>query len=331
MARNEHLIQAPPEAVFGVLSDPRSYAYWVVGSEEIRAADVTWPAVGSRFHHTVKIGPLRLKDDSEVEAVRPGHFLQLKVKGRPLGTARVKLALEPADGGATRVTMVEDPGNTPTALMFNPLTHLLVRARNVWSLERLAELAEGRVPIPGEEPGAPHRTTAGDGAVQNPAARERRQAIGKTVGAIGRGVVAGGVGALAMSVSTNAEMRLRGRPPSDAPVRPIARLLGVHARGRRRRRQVALAGHVATSLALGAARGVMARRGVAPAPAGAALLGLAMVPEIVVVPALGAAAPPWRWSTTDAVVSVLHHGVYALATNAAYGALEARAASGATT
>ncbi len=327
MARNEHLIQAPPETVFGVLSDPRSYAYWVVGSEEIRDADVTWPAQGSRFHHTVKIGPLRLKDDSEVEEVRPGQFLQLKVKGRPLGTARVKIALERADGG-TRVTMVEDPGNTLSALMFNPLMHLLVRARNVWSLDRLAELAEGRVQIPGEEPGAPSRTTAGHGAVQNPAARERRQAMGEALGAIGRGGAAGFAGAMAMSVSTNVEMRLRGRPPSDAPAQAISRLLGVDAHGERRKLQLALAGHLATSVALGAARGVMARRGVPPAPSGAALFTLAMIPEIVVVPALGAAAPPWRWSATDAAVSVLHHGVYALTTNAAFGVLESRAASG---
>ena len=331
MARNEHLIQAPPETVFGVLSDPRSYAYWVVGSQEIRAADVTWPALGSRFHHTVKIGPLRLQDNSEVEAVRPGYFLQLKVKGRPLGTARVKIELAPADGGATRVTMVEDPANTPTALMFNPLAHLLVRGRNVWSLDRLAELAEGRVPLPGEEPGAPNRTTVGNGAVQNPAARERRQALGETLGAIGRGLAAGAAGAAAMSVSTNAEMRLRGRPPSDAPARAISRLLGVDARGQRRRMQLALAGHLVTSIALGAVRGGLARRGVEPPAAGATLFALALVPEIVLVPALGAAAPPWRWSAADTAVSVLHHGIYALATNAAYGVLEARSASGATT
>ena len=206
MARNEHLIHAPPETVFGVLSDPRSYAYWVVGSEEIRDADVTWPAPGSRFHHTVKIGPLRLKDHSEVEDVQPGRSLQLRVRGRPLGTARVKLELEPATGG-TRVTMVEDPATTATALMFNPLTHLLVRERNVWSLGRLAELAEGRTPIPGEEPGAPHRTLNGNGRVQNPAARERRQARRETLVAVARGMGAG----LAAGIVVNLALRLRRR------------------------------------------------------------------------------------------------------------------------
>lgn len=327
MARNEHLVHAPPEAVFGLLADPRSYAYWVVGSEEIRDADLTWPAVGSRFHHTVKVGPLRLKDNSEVEDVRPGQFLQLKVKARPLGTARVKIELERADGG-TRVTMIEDPANRASALMSNPLTHLLVRGRNVRSLDRLAELAEGRAAIPGEEPGAPNGTVQGDGAVRNPAARERREAIGETLTAVARGVAAGFAGAIAMSMSTNAEMRLRGRPPSDAPAQALSRLLGVSARGKRRRLQLALAGHLATSITLGAARGVMARRGVGSEPAGAALFTLALLPEVVVVPALGAAKPPWRWSAADTAISVLHHGIFAVTTNATYGWLAARAASG---
>jgi hypothetical protein len=130
-----------------------------------------------------------------------------------------------------------------------------------------------------------------------------------------------------MSVSTNVEMRLRGRPPSDAPAKALARLFGVSARGTQRKMQLALAGHLATSVMLGAARGAIARREVGSASAGAALFALALAPEIVVVPALGAAAPVWRWSAIDGAVSVLHHGVYAMTTNACYGWLEARAGS----
>jgi hypothetical protein len=144
------------------------------------------------------------------------------------------------------------------------------------------------------------------------------------VEAIGRGLAAGFAGALAMSVSTNAEMRLRGRPPSDAPARALSRLLGVDARTRRRKTLLALGGHLGTSLALGATRGALAHAGVRPARAGGALLGLALLPEVLVVPALGAAPPPWRWSATDTAVSLLHHGVYAGTTNVVYGLLDRR-------
>ena len=197
MALTERLIDASPATVFGVLADPRSYAYWVIGSLEIREADCDWPQTGTRFHHTVGIGPLRVKDHTCVEDVRPGEFLQLKTRARPLGNARVKLQLEPA-GRATRVTMTEDPADKPTALLFTPPTHALVHRRNVRSLGRLAELAEGRRPIPGDEPEADVSTPNGDGSVKNPEARKRRSGWA-TAGAVSGAAVVLGVIALLLS------------------------------------------------------------------------------------------------------------------------------------
>jgi hypothetical protein len=68
-------------------------------------------------------------------------MIELRAKARPLGTASVRLDLEP-EGAGTRVRMREDAGDALTAFVFNPLTHLLVRGRNEKSLSRLAELAE---------------------------------------------------------------------------------------------------------------------------------------------------------------------------------------------
>jgi uncharacterized protein YndB with AHSA1/START domain len=141
MARNERLIPASPERVFAVLSDPDAYAAWVVGSEVIRDADETWPAVGSRFHHRVGVGPLKVNDHTEVLAMEPARRLELHAKARPLGTAKVALDLE-RRGGGTLVTMVEDAGDPLSRLLFiNPLTHFFVRRRNDESLRRLEGLA----------------------------------------------------------------------------------------------------------------------------------------------------------------------------------------------
>jgi uncharacterized protein YndB with AHSA1/START domain len=166
MARIEQHMDASPDEVFGVLADPRGYAYWVIGSIKIREADDAWPAEGTRFHHTVGMGPLRVQDHTRVERVEPGRFLQLETKARPLGNARVKLELQ-AENGGTRVTMTEDPADKPTAFVFMPLTHLLLRGRNLRSLERLAELAEGRRAIPAVE----------DGDATNPEAERRHRQI----------------------------------------------------------------------------------------------------------------------------------------------------------
>jgi uncharacterized protein YndB with AHSA1/START domain len=137
-------ISASAERIFDVLSDPETYAYWVVGSKKIRSADPDWPQPGSRFHHKVGAGPITIRDHSEVEESRRPSFLQLKVKARPLGTARVKMEIEPLGPEVSHVTMIEDPADPLTAVIFNPLTHLAMRGRNKESLARLAALAEGR-------------------------------------------------------------------------------------------------------------------------------------------------------------------------------------------
>jgi uncharacterized protein YndB with AHSA1/START domain len=141
VARSETFIAAPPDRVFEVLSDPSSYAYWVVGSDTIRAADDDFPAVGSRFHHRVGTGPLKINDHTEVLAANPPYRLELKAKARPLGTAHVSLLMEPR-GEGTHVTMIEDAGDLLSHLVFNPLVQYLTRRRNDESLRRLKELAE---------------------------------------------------------------------------------------------------------------------------------------------------------------------------------------------
>ncbi len=148
MAHNEIDVTAPPEAVFDVLSDPRSYARWVVGSQRIRRADEHFPAPGTAFDHAVGIGPLRLKDHSAVQVCERPRLLRLLVKARPFTQAHVTLRLRPS-GGGTHVEMDEHPADMRSRLFMNPLTDPLVRLRNHESLRRLKALAERREPIPG--------------------------------------------------------------------------------------------------------------------------------------------------------------------------------------
>lgn len=152
MAHNEIVVHVSPDRVFDVLSDPRAYARWVVGSQAIRSADPGWPAPGSSFDHAVGVGPLRLKDHSSVlECDRPRR-LRLLVMARPLSRAFVTLTLH-REGSGTRVEMEEVAADGRSRLLFNPLTDPLVRLRNTQSLRRLKRIAEGdeRVP-PGELP-----------------------------------------------------------------------------------------------------------------------------------------------------------------------------------
>ena len=140
MATNERFMPVPPEAVWDALADPEGYGYWVVGSKEIRDADPLWPAAGSRFHHTIGVGPFSLDDHTESLESEPPARLKLRAKGRPLGTATVVMEMVRQDDG-TLVRMTENPDGLSAILSLSPLVHVLTKVRNAESLMRLEELA----------------------------------------------------------------------------------------------------------------------------------------------------------------------------------------------
>ena len=143
MATTVRTTTATPEKVFEVLSDPDSYGYWVVGSRFIRDADPGFPAVGTKFHHQVGVGPIHINDHTEVlESERPRRLV-LKAKARPAGMAKVSLDLLRTTDG-TKIVMNEEPASLFSRIMHNPAADLLLHGRNVESLRRLAELAEAR-------------------------------------------------------------------------------------------------------------------------------------------------------------------------------------------
>ena len=141
MAVNKTWIAAPPDRVFAVLADPRTYADWVVGAAETRDFDREWPRPGTVFHHTQLIPRIGLRDTTAVVACERPRRLLLETRLRAFAKMSVDLRLEPADGG-TFVTMREIAvgglaGMLPAALL-DPAIHL----RNREGLRRLRRIAE---------------------------------------------------------------------------------------------------------------------------------------------------------------------------------------------
>jgi uncharacterized protein YndB with AHSA1/START domain len=139
---------ASPEVVFAVLADGWRYADWVVGAKTIRHVDDAWPAVGSRFHHKVGVGPVEIRDSSVCEAVETDHAISLRVKAFPAGSARVRIVLEARDDGGTEIVLEEHPLEGFARRFDNPLQRAALRVRNMESLRRLARLAEKGVRQP---------------------------------------------------------------------------------------------------------------------------------------------------------------------------------------
>jgi len=140
VATNERFMPVSPTAVWEALADHEGYAYWVVGSKAIRDADAAWPAAGSRFHHTIGVGPLKVSDHTESLEARAPELLRMRAKGRPLGTAMITMEMTPRAGG-TLVRMTETPDGLTAVLALNPLVHIATKARNAESLMRLEEIA----------------------------------------------------------------------------------------------------------------------------------------------------------------------------------------------
>ncbi|HEX8688891.1 MAG TPA: SRPBCC family protein [Solirubrobacterales bacterium] len=306
MAMIEAHVDASPERCFEVLSDPRSYAYWVVGSRQIRDADPDWPAVGSRLHHTVAFG---LRDHTEVEEVVPNRKLRLRAKVRPLGTAMVTVTMRSENEG-TALRLEEGPADAASRLLFNPVADKLLHARNETSIDRLRKLVERSLAIP---VGVRLPVTAADVQIADGQPGGRVIPSDSAAG-FGRGFLAGLVGGIAMSVSTFAEMRLSGRAPSTVPARALERIFAIDRLGQAGETRMTTAAHFVVSGAAAGAWGAIASSGLPRRARVPLLFGIAALPDAAVVPAMGLAPPPWRWTRADMGRTVLHHAVFAAAT-----------------
>jgi uncharacterized protein YndB with AHSA1/START domain len=150
-------LPVPPDTVWQLLADGRKYADWVVGASHVRDVETNWPAIGSKFHHTVGVWPFHLRDNTVVEECDDGQRLVLEARARPLGRARVEIALEEIPTG-TRVVMAEEARSPSFARWSNPVLAPMIHVRNVEALRRLAELCVMSVdssPSSGSGNGAP--------------------------------------------------------------------------------------------------------------------------------------------------------------------------------
>ena len=143
MSTTTRTVAAGVDRVWDVLADGWLYPLWVVGASRMREVDDTWPAVGSRLHHSAGSWPLLVDDTTEVVDVEPGSMLSLRARGWPMGEAHVVIRLRAA-GGATEVVLVEDVASGPGRLAPKPLRDAGIGWRNVESLRRLAYVSERR-------------------------------------------------------------------------------------------------------------------------------------------------------------------------------------------
>ncbi|MFL6056317.1 MAG: hypothetical protein ACJ72W_25970 [Actinoallomurus sp.] len=138
------------------------------------------------------------------------------------------------------------------------------------------------------------------------------------------GMLAGFVGALAMTASEKLEQRWTHRPDSHVPARTLERLVGLPEHPRQQPTSLNLAMHLSQGMLLGGLRGVMAATGLR-GPWASAMFGVVrLTNDQILENATGVGAPPWTWPRRELAVDLLHKGVYAFATGIVADALAAR-------
>ncbi|KES03898.1 polyketide cyclase [Streptomyces toyocaensis] len=141
MAVRHRLIKASPRSVWTVLEDGTRYAEWVVGTSSSEPVRGHWPELGSAIAYEVRLGTVRLSNETVVRRCVPGEALELEAKAGPLGTARIAIEVRPW-GDHCLVIVDEHPLRGAGGTLHNVAVEGLIQVRHRAMLARLAHICE---------------------------------------------------------------------------------------------------------------------------------------------------------------------------------------------
>lgn len=134
------------------------------------------------------------------------------------------------------------------------------------------------------------------------------------VSAAGRGLVAGLVGAAAMTASEKVEQAVTHRPNSYLPARTLLALLGQHPGDRDRPTAWNHLMHYVTAASVGALRGVWAAVGLRGGRANLAHTVVRLTFDQTLENVTGVGAPPRTWPVHEQAIDFIHKTVYSVTT-----------------
>ena len=143
-ARLRQELDVPADDVVAVLSDPWSYAAWVVGASQVRDVEGDWPKPGAAIHHSIGAWPLLVRDRTKVVESELPQGLELDVAVWYFGRGRVRFQVEALGADRCAVTMVEEMQEGLMAHLPDAVVDPMLQLRNKETLRRLEALAHGR-------------------------------------------------------------------------------------------------------------------------------------------------------------------------------------------
>lgn len=133
-----------------------------------------------------------------------------------------------------------------------------------------------------------------------------------------KGALAGLIGTAAMTAAQAAEMRATGRKPSLVPGHVASKLMRLKPENDGALSRISIRMHWAHGMTMGTVRALIGRAGLEGPAAAATHFVLMWSGDVMLYKLLGIAEWPWRWSLEELAPDVLHKGIYAGATGAAY-------------
>jgi hypothetical protein len=164
--------------------------------------------------------------------------------------------------------------------------------------------------------------------------------LAKTGVILGRGLIAGLAGTIAITVSQIIEMKITKRDASNSPVKVGGDIMGVEPKGladqekekiktgksskalteevESNQQKFGQLIHFGYGTSWGLARGIMDLAGVHGLPATTLHFGALWGTALVMLPSTGASEPITGWTPKQVAIDVLHHAVYAIAAGYIY-------------
>jgi hypothetical protein len=145
-------MKTDPGTVWTVLADGSRYAEWVVGTSASRPVRGRWPQTGAVIEYEVRLGPVRLTNETVVRRCEEGAGLELEARAGALGTARIAIELRPW-GEHCLVIVDEHPLQGAVGVLHNVGVEALIQIRHRAMLARLARVCEAEAAARGDGSG----------------------------------------------------------------------------------------------------------------------------------------------------------------------------------
>jgi hypothetical protein len=145
--------------------------------------------------------------------------------------------------------------------------------------------------------------------------------LGELGAAIGKGLIAGLAGTVAITISQMIEMKITKRKPSDAPAKAVEKTLHIEGTPGNKE-EFSNEVHWVYGTSWGVMRGLLSMAGIRGFAATTLHMAAIWGTAVNIQPKLDIAPPLSEWEPKDIAIDLLHHAVYAIVAGLVFDAID---------